>query len=132
MDHKYFAGELSANEKIGPYYNPAMAEKLRAVTAITSEFAPFVEEHKNMPYRAQTVMYRILRRYLEYVDGFAGFMVLKSFGAAKEARALCEKFMVDFGKYELEMERCYDQCIFGKAMRWRIMKKDEEPVNMGV
>ena len=31
MDYKFISGERSLNEKVGPYYNPQMAEKLRHV-----------------------------------------------------------------------------------------------------
>ena len=132
FDHKYFAAENSADEKVGKYYNPAMAEKLRAAKKAIAEFAPFVEAHKNMPKRAQTVSYRILRRYLEYLMGLADIAILRSMGAGKEARELYNKFMLDFGKFEIELERYFDICIFGKAIEWRFLKKDEEPVNLGV
>ena len=91
-----------------------------------------VEAHKNMPMRSQTVAYRILRRYLEYVCGIADIFTLKCLGAGKEAKELNKKFLVDFGKYEIELERYFDICIYGKAMEWRILRKDEEPVNLGV
>ncbi len=132
FDHKFLAGERSANEAVGKYYNPAMGEKLRRVPEITAEFAPFVEAHKNMPMRAQTVAYRLLRRYLKYAEGISKFITIRSFGAGKEAKALYKQFLVDFGKYEVEIERYFDICIFGKAMEWRILKKEEDPVNLGI
>ena len=132
MDYKFIAGERSANEKIGPYFNPEMGERLRGVRGLVEEFRPFVEEHKNMPYRAQTVAFRLLRLFLEYAEGYADFMILKAFGAAKEARALCNKFMDDFGVHELAIERYFDISNFGSAMYWRILKKDEEAINYGI
>jgi hypothetical protein len=93
----------------GCYYNPKMAESIKTVEKIVDEFAPFVEEHKNMPYRAQTVSYRILRRYLEYCKGIASALVLKASGDENAAKAHHNNFKSEFGKYELEMERCYDQ-----------------------
>ena len=132
MDHKFIAGERSANEKIGPYYNPQMAELLRKVPEIIEEFRPFVEAHKNMPYRAQTVAFRLLRYFLEYAEGYSEFMVLKGFGAAKEAKKMCNEFMDRFGRHELAIEPYFDISNFGSAMYWRILKKDEEPVNFGI
>ncbi len=132
FDHKYLAGENSANESIGKYYNPARAEKLREIKKIIAEFKPFVEAHKNMPKRPQTVSYRILWRYLEYAEGLAQIATLKCLGAGKEAKELYKKFIEDFGRYELEIERYFDICIFGKAVEWRLLKKDDEPVNLGV
>ena len=132
MDYKFISGERSINEKVGPYFNPEMGERLRGVAPLIEEFRPFVEEHKNMPYRAQTVAFRLLRYFLEYAEGYANFMILKAFGAAKEARALCNQFMDDFGKHELDIERYFDISNFGSAMYWRILKKDEEPINYGL
>ena len=132
FDHKYLAGERSADLKVGKYYNPAMAEKLRRVAALVDEFAPFVEAHKNMPMRAQTVAYRLLRYYLEYVKGIAEFLILRCYGAGKEAKAKYNDFLVSFGANEIAIEKYFDICIFGKAMEWRILKKEEDPVNLGI
>lgn len=132
FDHKFLAGEKSANSKIGDYYNPAMAQKLRAVKGIVEEFLPFVQEHKNMPLRAQTVSYRILNRYLEYVCGLSDVLVLKSLGAGKEAKELYTKFLSDFGKYELEMERWYDQYNLGSAFYRRVLLQEGEKIDYGV
>ena len=102
-----------------------MVEKLRQVKGIAEEFAPFVEAHKNMPLRAQTVAYRLLRRYLEYVSGISEVFILKSLGAGKEAKALYDQFIKEFGKYEQEMERYFDIHNMGNAMYKRILNKNE-------
>ncbi len=132
FDHKFLAGERSADPKIGKYYNPAMAKKLREVKAIVEEFTPFVQAHKNMPLRSQTVSYRLLNRYLEYVSGLSQVLILKSLGAGKEAKELFTKFLSDFGKYELEMERWYDQFNLGNAYFKRVLKNDNEKIDYGV
>ena len=132
FDHKFLAGERSSNKAVGQYYNPAMADGLRRVKDIVRDFAPFVEAHKNMPMRVQTVAYRLLRRYLEYVCGIAEILIVKAFGAGKEAKEMLQKFLVDFGKYEIEMERYFDICILGKAFDYRILKKEEDPIYLGV
>ena len=106
LPFEYF---IQKKAETGCYYNPDMAESLKQIEGIVDEFAPFVEAHKNMPYRAQTVSYRILRRYLEYCKGVAKALILKANGEEYAAKACFDKFRVDFGKYELEMERCYDQ-----------------------
>ena len=107
-DFRYINGKLSSDLSMGDYYNPALKKELRRVSEITAEFAPFVAAHKNMPYRAQTVMYRLLGRYLEYCDGIAHTLVLKCVGAGKEAKEALWAFRDRFGRYELEMETCYD------------------------
>ena len=128
LDHKYLAGELSVDKNRGKYYCPAMAGKLREVKKITAEFAPFVKEHKNMPLRSQTVMYRILARYLEYCDGLADALVLKAVGLGDEAKDSFNAFFDRFGRYELEMERCYDHCQIGSALKRRIFERDNSGI----
>jgi len=106
VDFKYF---IQKQAETGVYYHPELADKIRSVEKICDDFAPFVEAHKNMPYRAQTVSYRILARYLEYCKGLSKALALKAEGKEYAARDEWNKFRVSFGKYELEMERCYDQ-----------------------
>ncbi len=103
---KYF---IQKQAETGVFFKPEIAAKMREVASICDEFAPFVEEHKNMPYRAQTVSYRILRRYLNYCKNVAELLALKAEGQEHLAKAEWNKFRIEFGKYELEMERCYDQ-----------------------
>ena len=106
VDFNYF---IQKQAETGVFYRPEIADKIRSVVKICDDFAPFVEAHKNMPYRAQTVSYRILRRYLEYCKGLAPALALKAEGKEYQAKAEWDKFRIEFGKYELEMERCYDQ-----------------------
>jgi hypothetical protein len=61
-----------------------------------------------LPYRAQTVSYRVLARYLEFLKGITPSLVLKAEGKENAALANFQAFTDDFGKYELEMERNYD------------------------
>ncbi len=128
FDHKYLTGQSSIDKAMGKYYNPAMAEKFRAVKPLVEEFSPFVEAHKNMPMRAQTVSYRVLRRFLEFCVGFSDAMILKSLGLGDEAKKTFDDFFIEFGKYELEIERCYDQANIGNALKKRIFDRDKSGI----
>ncbi len=132
FDHKYLAGERSANAKVGQYYNPSMLEKFRAVKEIVEEFKPFAVAHKNMPMRAQTVSYRLLLRYLEYAVGIADFLALRCVGLGKEAKERCLSFYTEFGKSEAEIERWFDLYNSAKAWVTRVLKAEEEPIDYGV
>ena len=113
VDFKYFIQQQGGS---GLFYKPEIVESLNKVPAIVDEFAPFVKEHKNMPYRAQTVIYRILERYLEYCKGVSATLAIKAVGDEQRAKEEFNKFRVDFGRYELEMERCYDQQMCMRAL----------------
>ncbi len=122
-NYKYLAGELSADEKVGRYFNPAVADGFRKVPELIEEFRPFVEAHKNMTMRAQSVAYKLLNYYLEYCEKLAPIITLKCFGAGEEAAAAYERFLDDFGRHEVEIERWYDQYILGFGLSYRVFQK---------
>ena len=93
----------------GDFYHPELVKNFEKVEHIVDEFAPFVQAHKNMPYRAQTVSYRMLARYLEYCKGLAAALIKKANGEEQEALDAYNALRIDLGKHELEMERWYDQ-----------------------
>ena len=116
LDYKYFAGSRSKDSSKGQYYNPDMVEGLLKIPSIVEEFESFVLAHKNMPIRVQTVMYRVLWRYLEYVKLLAPILALKAEGKEVEAKEKFNAFKDYFGKYELEMERVYDHYMLMQAL----------------
>lgn len=109
VPQKYLAGKEYAKDREHRLYNPAMTERLRSLPAKVESFEPFVEAHKNMPKRVQTVAMRLLGRYLEFWKGIAEPLALKSESEAEEA-GVPEffAFMEKYGAYEIEMERYYD------------------------
>ena len=100
----------------GKYYNPDVVEGLNRIPSIVDEFEPFVLAHKNMPTRVQTVMYRVLRRYLEYLKLLSPILAMKAEGKELEAKEKFQEFKNYFGKYELEMERFYDNYMLIQAL----------------
>ena len=113
MPHKYIARKQSANINIGKWYNPAMAEGLRSVPKIAEDVKDFLEAHKNMPMRAQTVAYKLLRYYMDYCKGLAKCFAMKCMGAGVEAKEEYEKFLATIGKREVEIETYFDQYMMG-------------------
>jgi hypothetical protein len=131
---EYIMRPTPVDESKGKYYNPAEAAKMRNMKSVAAEFAPFIEAHKNMPMRAQTVAYKLLRYYMEYCTGLAHCLVLKSLGANEEAKEEFEKFYTDFGKYEIEIERYFDHFIMALVfvahifkIKKKTVKEDEGP-----
>jgi len=112
FDHEYLEGKRSSDASKGKYYAPGHAEDIRRAKKLAAEFRPFCEAHKNMSMRAQTVAYRLLMRYLDYCEGLADVMVLKCLGADAEAVSKYAAFLNEFGKYEIEIERYYDQSLY--------------------
>ncbi len=116
IPQRYVEREMPVDLSKGRLYNPEMAAVLRGAQKVLDDFAPFVEAHKNMPMRAQTVSYRILRRYLEYVGYFAKALILKSLGADTEAKETFKRDFDKIGAYEIEMELSYDHRECGRAL----------------
>ena len=109
VDYKFLNGKKTINAEYGEYYNPAMAEACKQLPALVDEFSAFAEAHKNAPWRAQTVSYKLLRYYLKYLSGMAEPLSLKASGQSKQAKKAWWAFVEQFGNYELDIERWYDQ-----------------------
>ncbi len=124
VDFKYLTRRGGGDEHIDPAYT----ESLRKIPSIVDEFAPFVAAHKTMPYRAQSVAYKLLDKYLTYLRSISEAFALQSEGKKFEATELYENFMYEFGKGELEIERWYDQFMLGGSMR-RIFHNRKEEYN---
>lgn len=125
FSHPYLDGSFSANSTIGRFYNPAHAVNLRKVPALVESFKPFVDAHKNMPKRVQTLSMRLLNRYLEYCKRLSEICAVKCFGATDEAERLFERFVADFGKYELEMQQYYDHFMAMQAHKRTFVRERE-------
>jgi len=105
FDPDYMMGKPGQNG----FYSPENLPKLERVKAITEAFAPFLEEHRVMPHRAQTVAMRLLKRHMEFCNGLADVLILKAAGKDDEAKAEFVKFFSSFGKYEYELATYFDQ-----------------------
>ena len=125
FDPGYFWGHRSANLEVSKSYAPKVAEELRRMPAVAKEAEAFLEAHRVMPYRAQTVMFKLLRYYMEYCQGLAKAIIPKCFGAGEEAREMFQAFLADFGRHECEIGTCYDQYLMRKAMNAKIFSRKE-------
>ena len=125
MSYKYLEGYRTANTAIGRWYNPAVADELRQVPAIAEEAKAFLEAHKNMPMRAQTVAYRLFILYMEYCVGLSKCLIPKCYGAGDEAKAMFLDFLADFGRHEVAIERYFDQHMMGYAYSAKVFNRKE-------
>jgi hypothetical protein len=125
VDPLFVQGKRSADLRVAKRYNPAEAAKMRRVREINAEFAPFTEAHRVMPYRAQTVAYKLLRYYLEYTEGITDALILKAHGAGAEAQRVFDAFLARFGNHECEIELWFDQAMCGRAWQFGVFSKPE-------
>ena len=125
VDPYFVQGKRSADLRVAKRYNPAKAVTMREVRAINAAFSAFLESHRIMPYRAQTVAYKLLRNYTEYTNGITDALILKAHGMGAEAKRAYEAFMAEFGRRECEIERWYDQGMCGQAWSFGVFNKPE-------
>jgi len=122
FEFSYMAGEKPIDEAKGKFYDPSRVQRLAAVKELAAEGRAIAKAHLAMPNRPQTVSMRLLLRHAEYIEGYASFMIEKAQGHDQLAEEKMFAFLDDFGKYEIEIERYYDQHMAGWAMKRSILQ----------
>ena len=110
VPYNYFVG------KANTFYNPDMAERIRKIPEIIDKYADFMAAHKNMPKRAQTVAYRLLARFLDFSKQLAPIFAIKAEGKEYEAKDAYAKYVDYVGKFEFDMELCFDHFAFTHSL----------------
>ena len=125
FDYDHMAGHKSLDEEIGKLYNPAMAENLSKVAGITAAFAPVIEENKDQPKRASSVLWRMLEHHKDLIEQIARMAILRSLGDNDGAVALSKEFSKDFSAREVYMRTNYDHYMLTYAYKSsRLMDKE--------
>lgn len=94
------------------YHDKNMIPFLEQVPALCDQLDAVLEEHKNMPYRAQTIAIRVLRHYTTYLRGLSNVFKIKATGDDDGAVKAYLEFADEFGKYERDIDAYYDHCLF--------------------
>ncbi|MBQ2757254.1 MAG: DUF4838 domain-containing protein [Clostridia bacterium] len=128
MDVHYLSGKRSADLKVGKRYNPAVAEELKRMPEIAKKYNDFLQTHRVMPMRAQTIAYKLLRYYMEYCEKLSFALLAKCRGEGEIALTRFKELLADFGRHECELETYYDQFMMGFALYHRIFAKMETAV----
>ena len=114
MPQTYLEALHTASKPLN-FYKPEMEEQLLSVEGVAKKYAAIFDQHRNMPYRVQSVAMRLMRRYTDFCTGYAKFMALKCLGKDAEAKENAIAFLDDFGKWELAMEHYYDHFMVRNA-----------------
>ena len=128
IDMNYLCGKRSADPKVHKRYNPAVAAELRGMEYIAEEYAAFLQAHRVMPMRAQTVAFKLMRYYMEYCTGLAKCLIPKCYGAGKEAKEMYLEFLKSFGRHEVEIETYFDQWMMSYAFDCKLFAQAEASV----
>jgi len=125
LPQTYMEAKHTIKKDLNNYFNPAMEQTLLALEPIVTEYEAIFAQHKNMPYRVQTVAMRLLLKHAEYCKGLARVMAIKCLGKDAEAKAAADEFFNYFGQYEIAMERYYDHMLMSHAMQVIFNSKSE-------
>ena len=105
---KYLEGEESADKSISLYYNPARAEKLLAIKAVTEKGMKLIEKCYNSSDRIKTASVRLLEYHAKYSEALAEVFALKADGKKEQAAELMERLAEEMNKSEIYTERYFD------------------------
>ena len=108
FDFAYMEGECSADESVSSYYDPSRVPQLQSVMKLAEQGRQLALANLKMPTRTQNIGMRMLLRHAEYCEGVAQVMLALAQGKNEEAFDVWESFRHSFGKYEYELERCFD------------------------
>lgn len=116
FNHTYMCGDLSADPKKGPHYNPAHRASLEKVETLANALIAFAEQVAPA-HRVEYLGWKLLTFHARYSKGLAKVMLRKCQGDTAGAVALLEQLLLDFGKYDAELERWLDFGLMAGALK---------------
>jgi len=108
FDMGYLEGEKSLDKNISRHYNPSFTEEFKKAKELSEEGLKLSQLKESTPIRIRTVSDKLLYFHSLYINQLADYLTLKALGEEEKAEKELEKFRVDFGKYESEIERYFD------------------------
>ncbi len=105
----WFSNDKRGEPDQDPYYDPAQAENLKKIAPLAEKELELAKAHQFMPTRPQSISWLLLRRHSEFAKDLAEVMAAKAAGEQEKAEKLMKEFAHNFGRFECEIERYYDQ-----------------------
>jgi tetratricopeptide (TPR) repeat protein len=128
----------SAMQSVQQVTFPALARIAHEQPKFAESFRPFVKAHSVMPKRAQTVSYKLLNYFIDFIKLLAPALSLKCVGEDERADLEFAKMLHEFGKNEVYIETFYDQALYGmtytayKGIFPCALKNLDNAVNAGI
>ena len=91
------------------HYSPEMAKEIARIRDITKDGRALIASYLDSDYIVRTTMAKLLLRHADFCDFVADWMATKANGEIERAAELYETARDEFGKYEMEIERYFDQ-----------------------
>ena len=84
---------------------------------------PIIKDNFNSEDRVRTVMFRLLSHHADFVKSLAEVLMSKALGNDEEANRLCDKWRIEFGKRECEIQQYYDHSLAFKQYMFILSAK---------
>ena len=107
------------------FTSPEHAEMLRTIPAFVSEMEPKLKEWTYSRYRVQTVSMRLLRYHAWYCKALAEAFAIRADGDIAGGKEAYVNFYREFGRYEAEIERYFDQYLAFSAFNREMFRMPE-------
>jgi len=105
----WFSNDKRIEVEGDPYLDPAQAENLKKIAPMAEKELELAKAHQFMPTRPQSISWLLLRRHSEFAKDLAEVMSAKAAGEQEKAEKLMKDFAHNFGRFECEIERYFDQ-----------------------
>ena len=111
LPHEFFSRD-EAKKRSNCHYDPERAKIIAKIPDITKKGRKLIQAHYNSDYRVRTVLIRLLEKHAVFCDLISAWMSAKANGELERAKELYEHARVEFGKYEVEIEKYFDHFIY--------------------
>ena len=114
--------DLQRGEGHHTIVNEENVKQLLLVKDIVKDGRRLIKEHYNSDTRVTTVAVRLLEKHAEYCERIAEAVIERAKGNIEEALSLLDKFRIEFGKYEPEIEEYFDHFLNFRAIKMLVDK----------
>ena len=116
IDVAFTEGKKSIDSHKGAYYCPSEADRILRAKEATVRAQELSQKAQTASTRLQSVSKKLLRYHAEYVCGLVPILAAKAVGDTEGARAALERFRLEFGKCEEQIEAYYDHFLAMDAL----------------
>ena len=125
----FFSRDEARHREDG-HYSPEMAKEIARIRDITKDGRALIASYLDSDNIVRTTMAKLLLRHADFCDLVADWMATKANGEIERAAELYETARDEFGKYEIEIERYFDQGLCFSEYKYTQAQKSKSLSNV--